>query len=121
MKGRVLVVDDSPRMLEMICLFLQMDYEVVTARDGAEGIKKTHEAQPQLIIMDQEMPEMDGLEATRRLRDDPATGQIPIIMLTGSDDVADEMAVEGRHGASGCLMKPFSRTQLLDSVRTLLS
>lgn len=85
-RTRLLLVDDSPTVLSLLQLVFEGDnYEVATARDGMEGLEKIREWQPDLIVTDSVMPRIDGFELLRRLRSDPATRDIPVILLTGSD------------------------------------
>lgn len=85
-RTRLLLVDDSPTVLSLLQFVFEGDnYEVATAQDGIEGLEKIREWQPDLIITDSVMPRVDGFELLRRLRTDPATRDIPVIMLTGSD------------------------------------
>jgi CheY-like chemotaxis protein len=84
--ARVLVVDDSPTALRLLqAIFESEHYDVVTARDGWEGLAKVHQCRPDLVITDCVMPGMDGFAFLRRLRSHPATDRIPVIMLTAED------------------------------------
>src|SRR6266545_239718 len=83
MKQKILVVDDEPDALELISYNLKAaGYDVITADDGEEALKKARAGQPALILLDVMLPEVDGLEVCKTLRRDPATSPIPIIMLT---------------------------------------
>ncbi|HSK30660.1 MAG TPA: response regulator, partial [Candidatus Limnocylindria bacterium] len=80
---KILLVDDSEMILQMEQMILQQDrYEVVMARDGHEGVKKALKLKPDLILMDVIMPNLDGFEAVKRLREHPDTRRVPIIMVT---------------------------------------
>ena len=80
----VLVADDQPEEREAVAELLgRAGYRVLHARDGAEAIRMVHENHPDLVVMDIVMPVMDGLAATRHLKDDPATASIPVLVLTG--------------------------------------
>lgn len=83
---RVLVVDDSPTTLRLLqAVFEAEDYDVVTASDGGEGLEKVQQCRPDLIVTDSIMPGVDGFALLRRLRENPATRLIPVIMLTSGD------------------------------------
>jgi DNA-binding response OmpR family regulator len=84
--SRLLIVDDSETVLKFLqAIFEQEQYEVVTARDGTEGLNKARHAIPDLIITDSIMPGLDGFALLRALRADPATEMVPVIMLTSGD------------------------------------
>ena len=81
--AKVLVVDDEPDALELVSFNLKAaGYDVVTADDGNEALRKARQQVPDLILLDVMLPEVDGLEVCKLLRRDPATAGIPIIMLT---------------------------------------
>jgi CheY-like chemotaxis protein len=83
---RVLIVDDSPSVLQVLQFVLESEqYDVVTASDAAEGLKKIDERLPDLVITDSIMPGMDGFAFLRQLKEQPATREIPVIMLTSED------------------------------------
>jgi CheY-like chemotaxis protein len=82
-RKKILLVDDSSTVLLMERMILsKSDYDVVTAKDGQEGVEKALSEHPDLILMDVVMPRMDGFEACRRLREQDATKEIPVIMVT---------------------------------------
>src|SRR5215213_1432872 len=82
MKSKILVVDDEPDALELIQYNLKAaGYDVVTAADGEEALKKARATNPSLVILDVMLPEVDGLEVCKTLRKEPATSTVPIIML----------------------------------------
>lgn len=86
---RVLIVDDSPSVLRLLQFVFESEhYEVVTAADGAEGLKKIGERLPDLIVTDSIMPGMDGYAFLRKLKELPGAGAIPVIMLTSEDSDA---------------------------------
>src|SRR5262245_12286449 len=83
---RVLVVDDSPLVLHLVRAALEgARYEVGTAKDGREGLDKVRECRPDVIVTDSVMPGIDGFALVRKLKEQPETGLIPIIMLTSAD------------------------------------
>ena len=117
---KILLVDDSPVILTMERMILSKGpYELVVARNGREALEKVRAEHPDLILMDQRMPVLDGMAAVRELRADPAHAELPVIMLTGSSEARD---VEEAF-ASGCsdyLVKPIDAAALLAKVRSLL-
>lgn len=116
----VLVADDDPDILDLVRYRLERSgYEVATATDGAEAVRLAGELTPALAVLDVMMPSLDGLEATRRLRDDPATAGIPVILLTAKAQDADVQ--EGfLAGADDYIRKPFSPRELSARVQAVL-
>ncbi len=113
---KILVVDDSPteRLFLLEVLSLQ-GYEVALAMNGNEGIATARTMQPDLILMDVVMPDMNGFEATRTLHNDPATQHIPIIMCTTKGQETDK--IWGlRQGAVDYLVKPLDPDVLLSKI-----
>jgi DNA-binding response OmpR family regulator len=114
-------VDDEPEAVELVEFNLkQAGYAVTTAADGAEALKKAHAQPPDLIVLDVMLPEMDGFEACKVLRLDPATQKVPIIMLTAKAAEIDRV-LGLELGADDYLTKPFSPRELLLRVKKLLS
>jgi len=79
---KILIVEDVEFNLDLMIQLLEDDYELVTARDGAEGIEKASSENPDLILMDMSLPVMDGWQATRRIKQDEALSHIPVIGLS---------------------------------------
>ena len=133
-KTRILVVDDNYSMVRIIQALLQKEgFEVLTAFDGLEGLRKAREEKPNLIILDIVMPRMDGYEVCRLLQDDPDTAAIPVLLLTVKgyidDPNLDDQVIESRiqeqmngfdAGAVDFMSKPVKARELLERVRTLL-
>ncbi len=120
MKEKILVVDDEPDALDLIQFNLKgAGYDVVTADDGAEAIKKARSTQPALVVLDVMLPEVDGLEVCKTLRREPATAAIPIIMLTAKAAEIDRV-LGLELGADDYLTKPFSPRELVLRVKALL-
>lgn len=118
MKETILVVDDDEKIISLLRRSLAFEgYQVITAKNGAEGLKTMLEADPNLIILDVMMPQLDGWEVCRRIRE--GGSGVPILMLTAKDEVKDR--VKGLDtGADDYLVKPFSLEELLARVRALL-
>lgn len=119
-RKKILLVDDSSTVLLMEKMILsKSEYDVVTARDGIEGVEKARCERPDLILMDVVMPRMDGFEAVRKLREDDSTRSIPVIMVTTRGEL---QSVETGY-ASGCsdyVTKPINGLELLTKVRSCL-
>lgn len=112
MLAKILVVDDEPSIVDVLTRFLTREgYEVLTAGNGREALDRVQQEQPDLILLDITMPEMDGFTVCRQLKDDERTALIPITMLTGLDD--REHRTRGiEAGADDFLTKPFEQSIL---------
>jgi two-component system phosphate regulon response regulator PhoB len=120
-RQKILIVDDEPEAIELIEFNLkQAGYEVATAADGAEALKKARELLPGLVILDLMLPEMDGLEVCKILRREPATATMPILMLTAKAAEIDRV-LGLELGADDYLTKPFSPRELVLRVKKILS
>jgi GAF domain-containing protein/response regulator RpfG family c-di-GMP phosphodiesterase len=119
--SKILVVDDNPDLRSYVSRILrQEDYQVRTARNGAEGFQFAQEYRPQLIVADLMMPEVSGLDMIRMIRDSQQLKGTPIILLTAKADEASR--IEGtEQGADAYLSKPFNDRELLAEVRNLLA
>lgn len=118
-RTRLLVVDDSPTALSLLQLVFEGEnYDVATARDGVEGLEKVRRSQPDLIVTDSVMPNLDGFGLLRVLRTDPATRDIPVIMLSGSDQADHTPPADLRPDAVAS--KSGEWPELLELVRNLL-
>ena len=119
-KSKVLVVDDEPDVLDLVSYNLtQAGFQVETAVDGADALRKARSAAPDLILLDLMLPEMDGLEVCKLLRRDPKTNGIPIIMLTARAGEIDRI-VGLELGATDYIPKPFSPRELVLRVKKRL-
>lgn len=114
---RILFVDDDPILREFAAVHLATEnVEVETAGDGVEALEKIRERQPDLVLLDLEMPRMDGFELLRALRADPATLRLPVLVVTGREDVAAiDRAFEA--GATSFVSKPINWRLLSYQVR----
>lgn len=121
MAERILVIDDDVDTLRLVGLMLQRQgYQVIAASNGSQGLSKAFEERPNIILLDVMMPDMDGYEVTRRLRGNPATASIPILMFTAKTQLDDKVA-GFEVGADDYLTKPTHPTELLSHVKTLLA
>ena len=119
-KLKVLVIEDEPLLNEMITKSLKLEgYLVESAVTGEDGLRKVRELKPDLVLLDVLLPKIDGWDVLTRLRDDPRTRDLPVIMLTA---LADEKSkVQGlRGGADDYVTKPFSALELMARVEAVL-
>jgi two-component system phosphate regulon response regulator PhoB len=119
-KQKILVVDDEEDILELLRFNLTKEgFAVVCAGSGEEALKMTRLEKPELILLDLLLPGIDGLEVANRLKNDPSTREIPVIMVTAKGEEAD--IVTGLEvGAEDYITKPFSRKVLIARVRAVL-
>ncbi len=116
---KVLIVDDNYEIREYLSDELKHHFNIEVAEDGKQGLEKAIELNPSLIICDVKMPEMDGLEVTRRLKDNFETSHIPIVLLTAMS--SETIKLQGIEvGADAYIMKPFSMKFLLSRVYALI-
>ena len=119
-RGRILVVDDEPDLLELVKHQLGKEhYEVTTAQDGEVALAQARRQPPDLVVLDLMLPGIDGLEVCRRLKSDPRTMHVPIIMLTAKGEESD--AVIGlSQGADDYVRKPFGSKELVARIAARL-
>jgi CheY-like chemotaxis protein len=117
---RILIVEDTPQAAELLEAYLSdTDYELRIATDGEQTLAEVARWKPDLILLDVMMPRISGFEVCKRLRSDPATQDIAIMMITALDRQSDiERAVEA--GTHEFLSKPITKNDLLHRVRSLL-
>lgn len=121
MAERILVIDDDVDTLRLVGLMLQKQgYGVSAAPNGAQGLAKALEERPDLILLDVMMPEMDGYEVARRLRNNPSTVNIPILMFTAKSQL-DDKVTGFEVGADDYLTKPTHPTELQSHIKALLA
>ena len=113
-------MDDSPSELRLLRAIFQDDYDVVTASDGIEGLAKVHQTRPDLVITDSVMPGMDGFAFLRKLRMDPATEKIPVIMLTAEDPRHAPRHEDGEPQPDALLRKSANPEPLMEEVSKAL-
>jgi len=116
----VLVVDDNEQNLELLLAYLEdIDCQTISAVDGSEAIEIVRDKLPDLILLDVMMPKMSGFEVCKRLKNDPRTAEIPIIMVTALSELGDiERAIDS--GTDDFLSKPVNKLELLTRVKTML-
>lgn len=119
-RPRVLIVDDEPDTVELLSFNLKnAGYEIQSAIDGSEALRKARRQAPDLIILDVMLPELDGMEVCKLLRRDPVTARTPIIMLTAKAEEVDRV-LGLELGANDYVTKPFSPREVVLRVRNIL-
>jgi two-component system, cell cycle response regulator DivK len=117
---RILVIEDQEDNRAILRdLLTTVGYELVEAVDGADGVAKAEAEKPDLILMDIQMPVMDGYEATRRIKAIPACASIPVIAVTSYALSGDEAKTRAA-GCDGYVAKPYSPRQMLATIRSFL-
>jgi DNA-binding response OmpR family regulator len=116
-KNRILVVDDETKITDVLRLYLERDgFQVATAASGKQAIERTSTYRPDLIILDLNLPDIDGLEVCRSIRKD---SNVPVIMLTGRGEEVDKI-VGLELGADDYVTKPFSAREIVARVKAVL-
>jgi two-component system alkaline phosphatase synthesis response regulator PhoP len=119
-RGKVLVVDDEEYIQHILNFsFGAEGYQVITAANGVEALAKAKEERPDVIVLDIMMPKMDGYEACKKLKSDPATKNIPVILLTAKGRDADRK-LGSQAGADDYVVKPFSPGRLIERVEGII-
>lgn len=121
MPEKILLVDDDLDTLRLVGLMLERQgYEVCTAKDGTQGLSMATSEIPDLVLLDVMMPDIDGYEVARRLRADPVTAEIPIIMFTAMSQMDDKVA-GFEAGADAYLTKPTPPRELFAYLKAILA
>lgn len=120
MKKKILLVDDSSTVILMEKMILSKGpYEIVTARDGVEGVAKAKSERPVVILLDVMMPNLDGLSACAAIRNDDATAHIPIVMVTTRGE-EHNIETAFRNGCTDYVTKPINGLELLTKLSNIL-
>jgi len=116
----ILVVDDNQQNLELLQAYLEdIDCKTIPASDGPEALKLVDKQQPELILLDVMMPKMSGFEVCRKLKNNPQTANIPIIMVTALNEFGDiERGIDC--GTDDFISKPVNKLELLTRIKTML-
>jgi DNA-binding response OmpR family regulator len=121
MAKRILLVEDDPSVLRAISYMLEKEgYDVLTAMNGLEGLRKAKGENPDLLVLDVMLPGIDGFEVCHRLRAESQTAQLPILMLSAKGQAADR-SMGLQVGADEYLTKPVERLVLLSKIEALLA
>jgi two-component system phosphate regulon response regulator PhoB len=118
---KILVVEDEPDVVDLLALQLRKagGFSIITAQDGAEGLKKARAESPALIVLDLMLPRMSGLEVCKVLKTDVSTRHIPVILLTAKAEEVDRI-VGLEFGADDYVTKPFSPREMLLRIKAIL-
>ncbi len=120
MASRVLIVEDEPDIRDLLVFHLERGgFQVSKSRTGTDALRQVKASPPDLVLLDIMLPELDGLEVCRRLRREPATAALPIVMLTAKGDEVDRV-LGLELGADDYIVKPFSPKELVARVRAVL-
>jgi len=115
-KNSILIVDDDTSNLMELVSILQPEYKIYAVKDGTSALEKANESEPDLILLDVIMPDMNGFEVLARLKQDDKTKDVPVIFITGMND--NESEREGMEiGAADYIRKPFNATMVKHRVR----
>jgi len=118
---KILIVDDEPDLVETLTVMLvNRNFTVLAASDGDDGLAKAKDRQPNIIILDLMMPNMDGFEMIKRLKSDETTSEIPVIILTARSDTEARFKTH-RYKADAYIVKPFNLPSLVTKINELLS
>jgi twitching motility two-component system response regulator PilG len=116
----VLIVDDSPTVHKLVESSLApAGFQVVVAADGVEGLSRLKDLRPVLILLDISMPGMDGYQVCKVIKANPATADIPVVMLSGRDGLVDKVRAR-MAGSTVYVTKPFTRASLLQVVQKVV-
>jgi DNA-binding response OmpR family regulator len=120
-KKKILVVDDEANLVEIIRMRLKQEgYDVITAADGEEGLKKARAEKPDLVLLDVTMPKMSGEQVLKELKSGEETKAIPVIMITGMSEVDDIVKYMTKCGAEDYIVKPFMTEDFLTKIYAVL-
>jgi DNA-binding response OmpR family regulator len=120
MKKRILLVEDDPSAIRLVSFTLEQEgYEVLTASNGLEGLRKAREEKPDLLVLDVMLPGLDGFEVCQRLRADAETASLPVLMLSAKAQEIDR-TTGMKVGADDYLPKPADPAEIIARVASLL-
>ncbi|CDI01002.1 MAG: response regulator [Candidatus Competibacter denitrificans] len=118
--ARILIVDDSPTQTMSLTKILKKNgHEVITAKNGSEGVVVAEAELPDLVLMDVVMPGVNGFQATRQITKNPSTSHIPVVICTTKDQETDRIWGQ-RQGAKGYVTKPVEEAILMETIKPFL-
>jgi CheY-like chemotaxis protein len=121
MHGKILAVDDEPDQLALLDAILKEEgFTIDTAANGIEALDKVNRCRPDVILVDVAMPKMNGFTLCAKLRGNPATAAIPVLMLTGLHRQFDRLNGFA-HGANAYLTKPYAADELISALKQMLT
>ncbi len=119
---RVLCIEDEPEIIELVCFILgRKGFDVIGARGGHEGLQALAELKPELVLLDLMMPDIDGWEVYQRMKADPETRHIPVIVITARSQSADRILALQIAQVEAYIVKPFGPADLLRVVEKVLA
>jgi twitching motility two-component system response regulator PilH len=119
--ARILVVDDEPDIVRVVVKIMEArGHSVTTAKDGAEAIDRVKADPPDVVILDLNLPKLDGYEVCKRIKTDPATQHVPVVMMTAAYVSVEDAKAGSAAGADEYVVKPFLREVLVHNVERLL-
>jgi CheY-like chemotaxis protein len=119
--ARILVVDDEPDIVRVVVKILEArGHQLSTAKDGLEAVERVRADPPDVVILDLNLPRMDGYEVCRTIKGDPATQHVPVVMMTAAYVSVEEARAGSAVGADEYLVKPFLRDVLIHNVERLV-
>ncbi len=120
--AKILVVDDEPAILKFVVKILEArNHEVISAGDGVAGLELARSAMPDVLVLDINLPRMDGLQVCRTLKADPATRNIGVVIITAAYTSVEDASEGEDCGADEYVVKPFLREVLIHNVERLIS
>ena len=120
--ARILCVEDEALMLDLLCHFLEKaGYTFLGARDGLEALTMMRSEQPDLVLLDLMLPEVDGAEVLLQKKEEPAIRDIPVIAVTALTSPFDQLMWKRRTEIKAYVTKPFKRQELLDTIERVLA
>ena len=119
--ARILVVDDEPDIVRVVVKIMEArGHQVATAGDGAEAVDRVKADPPDVVILDLNLPKLDGYEVCKRIKGDPQTSHVPVVMMTAAYVSVDDARAGARAGADEYVIKPFLREVLVHNVERLI-
>lgn len=121
-KGKILIVEDNQDHLDILATNLGLEgYSVIMAINGKEALELVYKENPELIIVDIWMPELDGFEFCQKIKSSPGVSSIPVIILTGAKTRPEDVMEGLAYGADAYLLKPFELEELVETIEGLLA